>query len=294
MEHIKLSYKGCTAEVQLAGAQLASFKGTNGREVIWQADPAVWPQHGPIMFPVCGTARDAHIKIGGVTYDMPKHGFVRTAPFEVARIGEDFVELVLGRRPETDNMYPFDFVLHVTYTLFENGVTCTFLVENKGSRVMPFCIGGHPGFNVPMADGAAYEDYQIVFEKQEEGINSLAPGGGIITAREKLTELADGKVLPLNHALFDERDALLLEDINSRSVDVVHKDTGKGIHFAFPKFPMLAIWSMPKKNAPYLCLEPWIGTPEHAEETNTMEEKPHVIKLEPGRCFKAWFTVSLI
>ena len=45
MEMIELKYGKTTARVRTKGAQIVSFRGTDGREVIWQADPKVWPQH---------------------------------------------------------------------------------------------------------------------------------------------------------------------------------------------------------------------------------------------------------
>jgi hypothetical protein len=122
---------------------------------------------------------------------MTKHGFTREPEFEISHVGEDFVDLVLTASEQTKNMYPFDFAFHVTYRLFENGYTTTFLIENRSDRVMPCCAGGHPGFIVPMEKGAAFEDYRIVFSQKEEGINSLAPGGYLIDGEEKLKEMQE-------------------------------------------------------------------------------------------------------
>ena len=99
-ETVTLSYGGCTAVVRRLGAQIISFKAKDGREVIWQAYPKVWPQHAPVLFPVCGSVKDNHIKIGGVTYPMAKHGFTRDVAFDFAKVGDDFVELTLGPNEE--------------------------------------------------------------------------------------------------------------------------------------------------------------------------------------------------
>ena len=294
MAVVSLQYGQTTAQVRTKGAQIISFKGGDGREVIWQADPAVWPQHAPVLFPVCGSIRDNRILIDGKPYPMTKHGFTREPDFEICHLGDDFVDLVLRDSEETRAMYPFSFAFHVTYRLFEGGYTTTFLIENRSDRVMPACVGGHPAYNVPMEAGAAYEDYQVVFSKKEEGINSLAPGGGLLDGEEKLSELKDGRVLPLSHALFDPRDALIFAGLNSRSVDLVHKTTGHGLRFDFPKMEVLAIWSMPHKNAPYVCLEPWHGMPGRAKDGDSFEEKPYVSLIGPGRVYTAWFTTTLI
>ena len=291
MEMIDLKYHDTTARIQTKGAQIASFRGPDGREVIWQADPAVWAQHAPVLFPVCGSVRNGKIRIAGEEYPMTKHGFTREPDFAVSHLGEDFVDLVLTDSEETRRMYPFSYAFHVTYRLFDAGYTTTFLIENRSDRPMPCCVGGHPAFNVPMEPGAAYEDYRLIFAQEEDGINSLAPGGYLLDGEEKLTELESGRILPLSHALFDSRDALVFAAPRSRSVDLVHRVSGHGLRFDFPK---MEVWSMPNKSAPYVCLEPWHGLPGRAQDSDNFEDKPYVTILPPSRVYTAWFTTTLI
>lgn len=291
--NIKLKSGATTAEIRLKGAQMVSFKGNDGREVIWQADPAVWPNYAPVLFPVCGMPKDEKVIIGGVAYPMAKHGFTRNPDFQVARVGDDFVDLVLTPTEESRPQYPFDFAFHVVYTLRENGFRTDFIVDNHSERVMPFCVGGHPGFIVPMEAGAAYTDYQLVFPEKESGRNLLVPGGRLVDGDE-IIPFVDGKVLPLSHDLFDDRDALVFPDLNSRSVDLVHKDNGKGLRFRYPKMEVLAVWSMPKKNAPYVCLEPWHGMPGQVSESGKFEDKPFVTLLQPGQSHQCGYDVELI
>lgn len=294
MENIRLFNQFCQAEVQLRGAQMASFKGRDGREVIWQADPLVWAQHAPVLFPVCGSVPDGQFTIEGKPYPMTKHGFTRNPDFTVVRQGDDFVELMLDPTEESRLMYPFQFAFHVIYTLVENGYTTTFLVENRDERPMPFCVGGHPGFICPMEPGAAFDDYQLVFPEKEDGRNSLAPGGYLINGSEYLPGFHGAQVLPLNHDLFDQRDALIFTGLKSRSVDLVHRSSGRGIHFTFPKMEVLAVWSKPGANADYVCLEPWHGMPSVVGESGRMEDKAFVTMLAPGRCWQGSFTMTLV
>ena len=294
MENIKLTCGASTAEVQLRGAQLASWKGPDGRERIWQADPAVWPQHTPVLFPVCGSVKDGVIRIAGKPYPMAKHGFTRNPEFTLVNRGSDFAELALTPTEESKPQYPFDFVLRVIYTLTEKGYACTFVVENRSGAVMPFCVGGHPGFVCPMADGAAFEDYQLVFPEKEDGWNALAPGGGCLDGGEVLDCLRDTGVIPLRHDWFDSRDALVLTHLKSRSVDLVHRETGSGLRFAFPKMEVLAVWSKPGANADYVCREPWHGMPDAADCSGHFEDKPFVTLLQPGEAWQGSFTAELI
>lgn len=290
MSNIHLKYGNTTAEIRRKGAQMVSFKGNDGREVIWQADPEVWANYAPVLFPVCGMPKDECVIIDGKAYPMAKHGFSRNPDYEIVKIGDDFAELVLSPNEESRPQYPFDFAFHVIYTLRENGFRTDFVIENKSERVMPFCVGGHPGFIVPMEDGGSYTDYQLVFPCVETGRNLLVPGGKLVDGEEYL-EFMDGTTLPLCHDLFDERDALVFADFKSRSVDLVHKDTGKGLRFKYPKMEVLAVWSMPKKSGDYVCLEPWHGMPGQIHESGRFEDKPYVTLLQPGTSYQCGYTM---
>ena len=294
MEYLQISNGKCTASVWLKGAQLASFKAADGREVMWQADPAVWPNHAPVLFPVCGSTRDNKISIDGVDYPLPKHGFTRSPIFEVAAQSEGQVDVVLKANEETKKMYPFDFEFHVIYTLNDAGYTTTFRVVNCSDKVMPFCVGGHPGFIVPMHEGESFTDYQLVFPQVEDGRNSLAPNGYLIDGSEYLDCFHDTDTLPLDHALFDARDALLFTELKSRSVKLVNKKTGKGLRFDYPDMEVLAVWTKPGANADYLCLEPWHGMPSEVGDSGRFEDKPFVTMLQPGCAWTGSFTMTLI
>ncbi|MBQ8555186.1 MAG: aldose 1-epimerase family protein [Clostridia bacterium] len=293
MDNIHLQCGVTQAIVRPFGAQLISLKAQDGREVIWQGDPSVWADHTPILFPVCGKPKNDEVIIDGVTYPMAKHGFARKVEYAIDKIGDDFVDLVFTDNEETRAQYPFAFALHVIYSLKENGFSCTFLVENRSDRTMPFCVGGHPAFIVPMEDGATYTDYQLVFPCKEEGKNLLCPGGTLIDGHEYL-DLIDGRILPLEHNLFDSHDALLFSEFRSRSVDLVNKNSGHGLRFSYPKMEVLAIWSMPHKNADYVCLEPWHGMPGQVIESGKFEDKPFATLLPPGKSFQCGYDVELI
>ncbi len=293
MSNIFLKYGDTTATIRRKGAQMISFKGADGREVIWQADPNVWAQHAPVLFPVCGMPKDEKVIIDGISYPMAKHGFSRNPEYTVEKVGEDFVELVLTPTEESRPQYPFEFAFHVIYTLRDNGFRTTFVVENRSDRVMPFCVGGHPGFIVPMEDGAAFTDYQLVFPEKEEGKNMLCPDGRLISGYEHLA-FKDGRILPLTHDYFVDHDALIFPELRSRSVALVHRVSGHGVRFSYPKMEVLAVWSMPGKRADYVCLEPWHGMPGMVEESGNFEDKPFVTLLKPGCSHQCGYDVELI
>ena len=144
-----------------------SLKGADGTEYLWVGDPAYWREHAPVLFPIVGALRENKAKIHGEWVEMNRHGFAKRSEFTVKEQREDTIALRLTANEATRKVYPFDFALTVAYTLTQEGVTTAFTVENLGKEEIPFVIGGHPGFNIPVGENAAFEDYTIQFEEAE-------------------------------------------------------------------------------------------------------------------------------
>ena len=58
--------------------------------------------------------------------------------------------------------------------------------------------------------------------------------------------------------------------------------------------PVLAIWTMPEKNAPYVCIEPWQGSPAFANETGRFEDKPWCVKLPAGESYECGYKMEIL
>ena len=69
------------------GAQVKSVvRKCDGAEHIWQADPAVWGYHAPMLFPYCGKLKDGKFQVNGKVYESPaQHGFARTATHSLVK-----------------------------------------------------------------------------------------------------------------------------------------------------------------------------------------------------------------
>ena len=156
-----------SAAIDTLGAELVSFMGDDGFEHIWQGDKTYWGGHAPVLFPIVGALRDNRTCINGEWYEMKRHGVARHEEFTVTEQGEDYVTLQLTANEETKKQYPFDFVLTVSYYLTGSSITTKFTVKNADTKPMPFCIGGHPGFNIPIQSDEVFEDYDIVFEERK-------------------------------------------------------------------------------------------------------------------------------
>ncbi len=290
MEPIILKNQEATAAISQIGAEMLSYTSQDGRERIWEGDPAIWEGHGPVLFPIIGSLYENKTKFNNEIYEMPKHGIARKALFTVISKGENFVELCYESNDETKKQYPFDFSLYVRHSIDLYGFTTVYRVINRSQKSMPACIGGHPAFVCPMEDGYSFEDYALIFPEKETGENLLVNGQGLVCGKEILDDIALNQKLPLAYNYFAKKDTLLLAGLRSRSVQLVNQKTGTGLRLEFPRFPVLAIWTKPE--APYLCLEPWLGLPDDDKGIGDFEDKPYTVTLLPQEELKVWYTMT--
>ena len=94
----------------------------------------------------------------------------------------------------------------------------------------------------------------------------------------------------LHGDLFNE-DALIFKDLKSRQVALKHKQKGEILNVKFEGFPFLGIWAKP--NAPYVCIEPWIGIADSESTNQQIKDKEGIVTLEPKKSFKATYSITL-
>lgn len=280
-----------TAQVDTLGAQLMSLKGENGFEYIWVGDKNYWGGRAPVLFPIVGALRNGRAEINGEWIEMGQHGFARGMEFAVTDNSGEKISLTLASNGETRKMYPFGFELTVTYTLCDNGIKTEFTVKNTGDDTLPFAIGGHPGFNIPVNEAAAFEDYTIKFEKPETQTCPTV-SGSLINPNGVQFTLQNESEIPLKHSLF-YKDALIFDKLNSETVQIVNKTTGHGVEMNFSGFPMLGIWSA-VNDGPYVCLEPWTGCATLTTEGDKFTEKKGMTFLPMGTSASFSFNVKIL
>lgn len=280
-----------TAQIDTLGAQLMSLKGENGFEYIWVGDKNYWGGRAPVLFPIVGALRNGRAEINGEWFEMGQHGFARRREFAVAENSGKKISLKLSSDGETRKMYPFGFELTVTYTLTDCGIKTEFAVKNMGDETLPFAIGGHPGFNIPVNEAAAFEDYTIKFEKSETQ-NCPAVSGSLIDPTHTEFALQNESEIPLRHSLF-YKDALIFDRLNSDTVQIVNKATGHGVEMNFSGFPMLGIWSA-VNDGPYVCLEPWTGCATLTTESDKFTEKKGMSFLPANATAEFSFDVKIL
>ena len=78
-----------TLTVDTHGAEAVSLKNAAGEELLWQADPAIWKRHAPILFPWTGKLVDGTFAAKGKTWKGGQHGFARDLEHTLLRAEED-------------------------------------------------------------------------------------------------------------------------------------------------------------------------------------------------------------
>lgn len=286
---ISLKNSSSSAKINTLGAELVSFQREDGFELLWQGDPKHWSGQAPVLFPIVGALRNGQVKIEGDWYKMDRHGFVRKMEFAVEEQNDQRVALTISSGEATKKFYPYDFSFTVVYTLEQKGIKTEFIVKNTGEKTLPYAVGGHPGFQIPMGAGEQFEEYEIVFEKNEtQRCPEIDLKECLIDFSKCTKEMQEERVIPLRHSLF-YRDALVFEHLNSQRVKIVHPKSGRGVEMNFAGFPMLGIWSA-ANDAPFVALEPWTGCATTTQEGDEFAEKRNMLFLKPGDAAAHAFT----
>ena len=275
------------------GAELMSIKSLkDGTEFLWQGDPAFWAGRAYNLFPICGRLAEGKYTFRGETYEMNLHGFVRKSTLDATVLARDKIDFGLRSDERTKAMYPFDFEYHICYSLVGSTVKMEISVINHTDSTMPFALGGHPGFNVPLAGAGAFEDWRLEFCPECEPVHVVFSDACLTTEERKPFPLEDGKILRLRHDLFDH-DAVVLagtshrvslkSDLSPHSVTVEVPDAMK----------YLGIWHAPKKEAPYVCIEPWTSLPAYDGRVDDLETKEDMFELSPLASYELIWTITV-
>ncbi len=271
-----------TAVIDSIGAQLVSLKDPAGKEYIWQRDKSFWPRSSPLLFPIVGNCRNNQLIIEGTPYQIDKHGFCRSVDFQISSRSDDQVTFTICDSEETRAVYPYAFRLSLSYRLRDGILIMDYQVDNSDNKTIRYCIGAHPGFNCPMNEGEVFEDYILEFEKAEHTSSMVYDMKQMgYDPLNRGIKLEQERRIPLDREMFCN-DAVYFDQLESRKVSLLHKDSRKGIEVAFPGFETVAFWTPYPAKAPFVCIEPWNGSGVYTTEGDDLESKNHVQTLAEG------------
>ena len=285
-----ISNKQLTIQVSPHGAELCSIV-ANGKEYLWQADPAFWKRHSPVLFPIVGSVWENEYRNEGIPYTLTQHGFARDMEFMIVAEKEDEVRYRLVSNEETLKKYPFPFCLEIGYRIQGKKIEVMWEVKNSGKKDMHFQIGAHPAFYWPEFDASNSERGFFRFDK-ENGLKYIliSEKGCADPSTEYSLELTDG-LLPLDTHTFD-KDALILENEQVRKVTLYNKEKLAYLSLHF-NAPVVGLWSPPAKNAPFVCIEPWYGRCDRAHYTGEYKDKDWMQHLQPEEIFQGGYTIEI-
>ena len=276
--------------IKESGAELCSFLNKETKlEYVWQADPAIWPRHAPVLFPIVGKVPNNQYQFEGRIYALSQHGFARDQDFTLKDQTATALSFELTSSEETLAIFPFPFRLEIRYELTDNALAISYTVENTGEAEMFFSIGGHPGFSCPLFPDEKFTDYYLEFEKPETQDRYLLNNGLLNGETEPI--LQGTAELPLDYDFF-EKDAIVLKGLTSERITLKSKNHAHGLDFEFKGYPYFGIWTK-ERNAPFICLEPWHGIASSVSDSGELTEKEGVLKLAPQQQFACSYQVKV-
>jgi galactose mutarotase-like enzyme len=264
------------ARIDPLGAELQSLTDAQGRQLMWSGDPAFWTGRAPILFPIVGRLNGDVLRVEEKEYPLQKHGFARHSRFELQHHDAASATFRLTDTPATRAIYPFAFVLDVSFMVAGATLAMTASIRNPGDAPLPASFGYHPAFVWPLPGGNR-ATHEIVFACDEPGPLRRVTAQGLIGPEPKPSPVSGNRFV-LSDGLFAD-DALVWTGLNSCALSYGVPD-GPHLDIAFPDTPDLGIWTKP--GAGFICIEPWAGHADPQDYANDFRDKPGVIEIAPG------------
>jgi galactose mutarotase-like enzyme len=276
--------------VKQTGAEICSIKSIKrDKEFIWDGNPAIWPNHAPILFPIVGSLKGGKYKYKAKEYALPQHGFMRNNhDVNLVESTDSSLTFFLKNNEEILKNYPFEFQFYTKYRLDKNTISVEHEVYNPSNEQLLFSIGAHPAFKCPINENEKYEDYYLEFEKEEDSLIHCIDNGLIGKETKKIFN--SNNKIDLHPQIFDQG-ALVFKDLKSTSISLKSKKSKEFLKMSYEGFPYMGIWAKP--NAPFVCIEPWLGIADGVNSDQNLETKEGIIKLEADSWFKAKYYIEI-
>ena len=259
--------------VDTHGAELSSiYRKDERREMLWQGDPEFWGRRSPVLFPVVGKYKNGKTTYEGKEYFSGQHGFARDSEFTLVEKTESKLSFELLSNEETLKQYPFRFRLVCSFELNNDKIIVGWNVENIDEKTIYFSIGAHPAFYCRKGE--------TVLTMNGKNIKySLINSNGLYTPKKYDVENS----FVLHDNIFDN-DALIIENSGVNEISLINNDK-KYLTVKFDA-PLFGIWSPTKKNAPFVCIEPWYGRCDAEDFEGDITEREWGNSLEVG---ETWY-----
>ena len=267
--------------VSRRGAQLVSLVKDDKQYIC--ANSPFWQYSSPTMFPIVGRLNNDTLRYQGKSYKLMPHGFVRTRDFIC--VDDRPLTYRLSYDYDSLDVYPFPFVLTVSFQPVNSELIITTRAQNPGEDTIWFSMGSCPALKVPFY-GGRFEDYTLEFNFDEHTTRLPLNSDALLTG-QRIT-FADQRRIPLSYDLFKDG-ALIFDNLKSTRVSIRRGD--RAVTVRADNVPCWGIWTKP--NAPFLCIEPSCGLPDRADFTDDFTKKPGVLSLEAGKSFSMQYSIFI-
>ena len=296
-EIISISSNSLTASIDTMGAQLMSLR-KGESEYLWQGDSNWWPRRAPILFPIVGVLKDGEAESAEGTISLARHGLARLNQFEVVEQSPSSVTLRLKSTEETRKAYPYDFELKLIFSVAGDTLTQTYEITNPANVVLPFTLGAHPAFNIPIpsVEATSLDQYHLLFTRSWTSYGPSITDEGLCDYTTPQRLIVDSDTLSLSWELIDREKTITLEDVPDRRItlaaNVEASSEAHGIQMDFEGFDYLGIWSA-APGCPFVALEPWCGIADTVDTDGIFEHKPGIMCLEPEQSITKTLSVKV-
>jgi aldose 1-epimerase len=254
----------------------------------------------PILFPFAGRLRGTKLRFGGHEWPLviderlgfAIHGFVHNRAWRVVAQGPSSVTGEFHAAhddPALLKLWPADFRIRVCYEVHHVGLSCSLTIENPDDGPLPFSLGTHGYFRVPLGQFGKRDECQIIVPAQSYWeLQEMLPTG------RKLPAIGPRNVsagMPIGEAQLDDIFTdlnvrggrvicRLLDPVNDRRLSIVFDET----------FGHCVVFNPPHREA--LCIEPYTAAPDSFALAERGIDAGLRI-LQPGEAFQAKIELRL-
>ena len=218
----------------------------------------------PVLFPFPGRIEGTVFHWEGKDYSLPAgdgqgnaiHGFVHERPW---RVIEQHPDQLVGQfqasldDPQLLEHWPADFVITADYRVQRNQLACSYRVQNPGDTPLPYGLGTHPYFALPLGGSSvAACRLQLPVAERWELVEMIPTGRQL--ALEPDEDYRAG--VALEDLKLDDIFTGLSTDGDQVVTSILDPGSGLRVTQSFDdSFPHCVVYTPPHREA--ICIEPY-------------------------------------
>ncbi len=256
--------------------------GQQPRELLWShpefAGGQQRPSHSgiPLLFPFPGRLRGRSFTFNGQSYPLhcgddgrgnAIHGFLLDRPWAVEAESPSSVtcRFVASQvDPTILEQWPSDFAVTSTYAIGPRRLDLTLTIENLGEGRLPYALGTHPYFRVPLAAETKADDclVQVPVRRSWE-LSDMLPTGQIVWPSGGLLHEA----VRFGDTVLDDAFTDVQFDPDGWATGRISDPAaGRSVQVAFDRsFGTVVVYTPAHREA--ICIEPYTAVPNSLELT---------------------------